>query len=161
MCARGGGGGGGGNNFRHRSLRVPERSDPSDSVSRPLERNSTVVRASTDVFARYVGVDRVSIEPRGGGSRRGDFRRGYRAAFLHVLFRVTHPLLDGHFPTLPHELADRDHAGDPHAAHQHHEDAADVRQAELVRRRAALRGVVLAVRETSISLWRINADGCR
>lgn len=83
------------------------------------------------------------------------------ATFLRALFRVTHPLLDGHFPALPHELADGDHAGNPHAAHQHHEDAADVRQAELVRRRAALRGVVLAVRETSISLWRIYADGYR
>lgn len=105
------------------------------------------MRASTDVLARYVGIDRVGIEPRRGRwSWRGDFRRDYHATFLHVLFRVTHPLLDGHFPALPYELADRDHAGDTHAAHQHHEDAADVCQAELVRRRAAFRGVVLPMR---------------
>lgn len=78
-----------------------------------------------------------------------------------MLFHVTHPLLDGYFPALPHEFADRDHTGDTHAAHQHHEDTADVRQTELVRRRAALRGVVLTARETSISLWRINAGGYR
>lgn len=101
------------------------------------------MRASTDVLARYVGIDRVGVEPgRGHWSRRGDFR----ATILHVLFHVTHPLLDGHFPALPHELADSDHAGDTHAAHQHHEDAADVGQAELVRRRAAFRGFVLFMR---------------
>lgn len=121
-----------------------ERSDPSGSVPRPLQRNSTSMRASTNVLARYVGIDRVGVEPRRvRRSRSGDFRRDYRATFLHVLFRITHPFLDGHFPAFPHELADRDHAGDTHAAHQHHEDAADVRQAELVRRRAALRSVVL------------------
>lgn len=116
--------------------------------SRPLQRNSTSIRASTNVLPRYVGIDRVGVEPRRGRrSQRGDdFRRDYPAILLHVLFRVTHPLLDRHFPALPHELANRDHAGDPHAAHQHHEDAADVRQAELVRRRAALRSVVLPMR---------------
>lgn len=135
------------------------RSDPSGSAPRPLERNSTSVRASTDVLARYVGIDRVGVVPRGGGPRRdADFCRGESGrgggggcggrhrAFLHVLFHVTHPFLDCDLPALPHELADRDHAGDAHPAHEHHEDAADVRQAELVRRRAALRRVVLIAR---------------
>lgn len=129
------------------------RSDPSGSAPRPLERNSTSVRASTDVLARYVGINRVGVRPLRGPRRDADFRRGGgggdvggHRAFLHVLFHVTHPFLDRDLPALPHELADRDHAGDAHPAHKHHEDAADVRQAELVRRRATLRRVVLIAR---------------
>jgi len=95
----------------------PERSDPSGSVPRPLERNSTSVRASTDVFARYIWIDRVGVETRGGGNRGRGFCPHHRAILRHVLFRVTHPLLDGHFPALPYELAHRDHAGNAHAAH--------------------------------------------
>lgn len=129
------------------------RSDPSGSAPRPLERNSTSVRASTDVLARYVRIDCVRIVPGGRSRRDADFRRGgggggggRHRAFLHVLFHVTYPFLNCDLPALPHELADRDHAGDAHPAHKHHEDAADVRQAELVRRRAALRRVVLIAR---------------
>lgn len=55
----------------------------------------------------------------------------------------THPLLDGHFPGLPHKLTDGDHTGHPHAAHQHHENAAHVGQPELVGRRAGLGRLVL------------------
>ena len=122
------------------SITARRRSDPCAFVGAPwpLKRNSTIARASTDVFARYVGVDGVGIEVRVG--RR--YLRRDRALF-DVLSDLTHPFLDGDLPAFPHELAHRDHASDAHAAHQHHEHAADVRQAQLVRRRAALRRFVL------------------
>lgn len=73
--------------------------------------------------------------------RRRYFRRDH--ALFDVLSDLTHPFLDGDLPAFPDELAYRDHASDPHTAHQHHEHAADVRQSQLVRRRAALRDIVL------------------
>lgn len=117
-----------------------DESDPSGFVGAPwpLKRNSTIARTSTDVFARHVWVDRVGIEVR---VRRRYFRRDH--ALFDVLSDLTHPFLDGDLPAFPDELAYRDHASDPHTAHQHHEHAADVRQSQLVRRRAALRDIVL------------------
>lgn len=73
--------------------------------------------------------------------RRRYFRRDH--ALFDVLSDLTHPFLDGDLPAFPDELAYRDHASDAHTAHQHHEHAADVRQSQLVRRRAALRDIVL------------------
>ena len=123
-----------------RNASEKDGSDPSGFVGAPwpLKRNSTIARTSTDVFARHVWVDRVGIEMR---VRRRYFRRDH--ALFDVLSDLTHPFLDGDLPAFPDELAYRDHASDPHTAHQHHEHAADVRQSQLVRRRAALRDIVL------------------
>lgn len=139
----------------HRETRVlnaseKDGSDPSGFVGAPwpLKRNSTIARTSTDVFARHVWVDRVGIEVR---VRRRYFRRDH--ALFDVLSDLTHPFLDGDLPAFPDELAYRDHASDPHTAHQHHEHAADVRQSQLVRRRAALRDIVLLAEQTFVFLF--------
>lgn len=106
------------------------RSDPSSLVvvPGPLKRNSTIVRTSTDVFAWYVGIDRVRIEMR---VCRVDFRRD--RAHLHVLSDDTHPFLDRDLPALPDELADSYHTGYAHATHQYNEYATNICQAQLVR----------------------------
>lgn len=70
-------------------------------------------------------------------------------ALFDVLADLTHPFLNGDLPAFPNELAYRYHASDPHPAHQDHEHAADVREAQLVRRRAALRGVVLPIKQNA------------
>lgn len=91
-----------------------KRSDPSGFVGAwwPLKRNSTIARSSTDVFAWYVGVDRVRIEV---CVRRRYFRR--YCALFDVLSDLTHPFLDGDLPAFPNKLAYRDHASDAHSAH--------------------------------------------
>lgn len=111
----------------------------------PLKRNSTVVRASADVFPGYVGTNCVGIEVSVARRRRWSGATGGRTAagFIPVLSDRTHPFLDGDLSALPHELAHRYDACDSHSAHQHDEHAADVRQTELVRRRATLQIVVL------------------
>lgn len=83
--------------------------------------------------------------------RRRYFRRDH--ALFDVLSDLTHPFLDGDLPAFPDELAYRDHASDPHTAHQHHEHAADVRQSQLVRRRAALRDIVLLAEQIFVFLF--------
>lgn len=56
---------------------------------------------------------------------------------------AAHPFFDGDLPALPNELADGDDARDSHSAHQDHEDASHIRQAQLVRGGARLRRVHL------------------
>lgn len=97
-------------------------------VAGPLKRNSTIIRASANIFTRYIRINCVKIEV----SCIQRCATNLNTNILLMLFNNTHPFFNSDLSTFPHKLAHSYYTGNTHATHQDYKDTTNISESKLI-----------------------------